>query len=577
MGNVRINIPRLKLSGIKQDSFKKSIKFRVLASLMTVIIAMIAVGVVNQITYTHNMGKYIGLIDNLFKENKIVVASIEIKDVLRGIVSNPNDKEKQEAFKNYKKEMESYKKEIMDSIGEQNKNEAEAFFNTVKSFIDNGDLIVKQALDGDVKANESYNEASRKVEFIKENSANLIRKELEYSKILRAEIDNTYRITTAVSLIIWALIIAFGTALTLIIVTKITKSLNKLVCLSTKIAKGDLTSEGLAVTGEDEIASLCSSFNEMQKGLLEIVTMVTKIAKGINSTLDNLNVITNESYVAQQEVVKVNESNANNAENQANLVNNSISSIRNINEAILSIYEEAKVVLNSADTALQKAIDGEVKIKEVIDRTEMVHEYINKLNETTDGLYNYSMKIGTIVSFINGISEQTNLLALNAAIEAARAGEAGRGFAVVADEVKKLADQSKQSSSEITVIIDEIQSQIDSMRAGMKKSVEGIAKSTAIADEEGKAFREIIIANETVNKQIHSINTRLDGTRNNMNSINQTSNNIAGITNELASSSIQALAALQQQLAANEDINSCASKLHEMSNEFETVINRFKI
>ncbi|MCX7829423.1 MAG: methyl-accepting chemotaxis protein, partial [Thermanaerothrix sp.] len=229
--------------------------------------------------------------------------------------------------------------------------------------------------------------------------------------------------------------------------------------------------------------------------------------------------------------------------------------IRDINESIRSIFEETKVVISSADSALQKAIQGEEKIKEVIDKTEMVHTMINQLNETTDGLYNYSLKIGKIVSFINGISEQTNLLALNAAIEAARAGEAGKGFAVVADEVKKLADQSKQSSSEITIIIDEIQKQIENMRIGMKKSVEGIAMSTAIADEEGKAFREIIVANETVNEQIHSINKRLDNAKNSMSRINDSSNNIAAITNELASSSTQALAALEEQLASNEEIN----------------------
>jgi len=199
------------------------------------------------------------------------------------------------------------------------------------------------------------------------------------------------------------------------------------------------------------------------------------------------------------------------------------------------------------------------------------------LNKTTDQLYGCSQRIGKIVGFINNISEQTNLLALNAAIEAARAGASGKGFAVVADEVRKLAEQSKQSSFEITAIIKEIQGKIGYMRDGMRKSVEGVSRSTLIANEEGAAFREIIKANERVCRQAASINSRLDQAKNNLDGINEVNSNIAELAGELAESAVQASAAMEQQFAAHEDIVKSTSELKNMSEKFDRIIDRFKL
>ncbi len=558
-------------------SFKRSIKFKILTCLLSVIVSLIILNALGQAIYIDNMNKYTGLINNLVVQNKIVNSSIEVLVPVRKVVSNPNDQESFDLYKQYKEETAMNLEIILKNASEAARPAAEAFSNTVKRFLDQADRVVQMSKDGDVNSTNAYSEADKITQFIKENSASLTMQELEDSKRLRAEIDKRYNLGRLITLALMGVIIVVGIGGALLVVSNIVNPLKKLVKLSEKISQGDLTSQELAVHGSDEIATLTGAFNSMQKGLVEIITVLSGNAKNISTTFEKLNEIAGDSYSAHRELARVIENNANNADSQANLIGGTITSISDINESIRGISEETKVVISSAGAALNKAVHGEVRIKEVMERTNYVRELIDDLNATADGLYNYSLKIGNIVSFINGISEQTNLLALNAAIEAARAGEAGKGFAVVADEVKKLADQSKQSSSEITSIIQAIQKQIGNMRLGMKKSVEGISASTTIAAEEGEAFREIISANENVNGQVQAINRHLDEAKEFMSRINESSNNIAGITSDLASSSAEALASIEQQLSANEEINSCTSRLSQMSDEFEKLINRFRM
>ena len=560
-----------------KKSITFSIRFKLLACLFPTIISLIIVNIVGQLVYVKNMDKYTELINNMSIENKIVNSSLAALDIARNIMSNPNDSNSVDNLTAFKNDTITSLTTILNNAYPSTKPAAEAFSNTVNKFISEADTLLNYSKSGDVSIAASYESMARYSDYIKENFSTLILSELENSKSVKDDIDKNYKITLFISIVLLIIIIILGIIIVLLVARSIVKPLNKLIYVSEKISHGDLSSNEEYYTGSDEISTLSNAFYSMQAFLKDIIGIISTNATSISSTFNTLQSISNASLQANKELASVIDGNATNADNQAFVINGVISSVSTVNESLRVIFDDTSKVVSSARIALDKAIIGEDKLKQVIEHTQSVSKEMSELNITTDGLQNYSVKIGKIVNIINAISEQTNLLALNAAIEAARAGEAGKSFAVVADEVKKLASQSKESSNEIAVLIKQIQSQIHEMKMGTTRSSNAILQTTGIIDEEKLAFNDIILSNSLVNQQVLSINEQLTSVKTKVDHINKSNDTLSGMTTALASSSTQAQAAIEQQIAANEDVVNCTSKLNEMSKNFDEIIRKFQL
>ncbi|MBZ0106239.1 MAG: methyl-accepting chemotaxis protein [Sulfuricella denitrificans] len=241
----------------------------------------------------------------------------------------------------------------------------------------------------------------------------------------------------------------------------------------------------------DMIGEIINGFNKMAANLRDLIGEVANMSGHVNrdaGTIQELMTRVRHRFVAQQETV--------------GSIN---SSTETLSETVAQISSSASQVSEAARNASNLAKSGGNIVQETIQGMRQINESVTLGSSAVDSLGRKSDEIGAIVAVINGIAEQTNLLALNAAIEAARAGEQGRGFAVVADEVRKLAEKTAQATQEISGMIQSVQQEtrnaISTMQSGTEQVRGGVEKAT----EAGRALQEIVLSVERVSEMIELI------------------------------------------------------------------------
>nr|MBO2505100.1 hypothetical protein [Bacilli bacterium] len=244
---------------------------------------------------------------------------------------------------------------------------------------------------------------------------------------------------------------------------------------------------------------------------------------------------------------------------------------------ISNISEKSKQVTQLARESSKEAEDGRVAVVENVNQMKHIHESVDKSNEMIQSLSSRSKEIGNILSVISGIADQTNLLALNAAIEAARAGEHGKGFAVVADEVRNLAEQSQSSTKLIEEIIRSIQNDTDTSVKLMNEVLENTNRGLTVTETTAEKFKKIIETSHSITPQIEEITDTMEQIYTNVEDIVAKMNILTKVSQENAANSEEVAAFTEEQLASMEEINSSAKSLTDLAEELRTHINNFKI
>lgn len=203
---------------------------------------------------------------------------------------------------------------------------------------------------------------------------------------------------------------------------------------------------------------------------------------------------------------------------------------------------------------------GEV-IRQAIDGIKSVAKTIEEASGTIDGLSNESEKIGEIASVINDIADQTNLLALNAAIEAARAGEQGRGFAVVADEVRKLAERTTAATQEIAGMIHSIQTESGNVAKSMMRGIEEAETGVSLANSAGEALEKIVQGIEEIAEMIAQIATASQEQSTTIEVITTNIHEVSEVTGDFA-------AGMNQSAAASEKLDQLAKGMKQLVGQF---------
>ncbi|KTD97936.1 MULTISPECIES: methyl-accepting chemotaxis protein [unclassified Pseudoalteromonas] len=312
--------------------------------------------------------------------------------------------------------------------------------------------------------------------------------------------------------------------------------------------EGDLT-RTLNEEGNDEISKLSHSFNLFVSKMRESLEHVSKSANDVNEhahTVDD-STKTSQSFIELQ----------NDSSTQV------AAAMEQMTHQIHDVSSNAEAAEQAANDAAQNASTGKHVVAETITAIETLSANIETVSRVTEDLANESQNIGSVLDVIRSISEQTNLLALNAAIEAARAGEHGRGFAVVADEVRTLASRTGQSTDEIQSMISKLQegtrAAVDAVKASQTLSVSTVEQASSANNSLNEIERLVSIITE-MNSQIARATEQQT----------QAADEVNLRINDLSQST-------EQSLDNTKQLNSASDKLKQSSTELSSIVNRFKL
>ncbi|WJM60988.1 methyl-accepting chemotaxis protein [Bacillus amyloliquefaciens] len=376
------------------------------------------------------------------------------------------------------------------------------------------------------------------------------------------------------SLLVLVLAIVIGTIVMVLIIRSITKPLKQLVTSSKQISEGDLT-ETIEIQSKDELGELGKSFNNMAASLRSLT--IQDSVNNVASSSEELTASAEQTSKATEHITLAIEQFSNGNESQSEKIESAAEHIYQMNSGLKDMAKASAVITESSVTSAEVANSGGKLVHQTVGQMNVIDRSVKEAEQVVRGLETKSKDITNILRVINGIADQTNLLALNAAIEAARAGEYGRGFSVVAEEVRKLAVQSADSAKEIESLIVEIVNEINTS-LGMFQSVnKEVESGLDITNQTETSFKRISEMTNQIAGEIQNMNATVEQLTAGSQQISGASEQIASIAKE-SSASIQDIAAsAEEQLASMEEISSSSETLSQMAEELRDMTKQFKI
>ncbi|AFM41405.1 methyl-accepting chemotaxis protein [Desulfosporosinus acidiphilus SJ4] len=388
---------------------------------------------------------------------------------------------------------------------------------------------------------------------------------------LVAHIGTLLLVTTLASLLIFL----YGLYISFLTSTPLQRSVE----FAETLAKGDLTPQLYCLTEKDEIGQLCISLNTM---LQNFRSLVSGILSGADTFYESAIVLRDRAEataLAAQQVASSIEQIAQSSqnENQTNSIQAIQLAVQAMSEGIGQIDSSVFLANEAASQALLLAKDGDQAIRKTGVQMKHIHQTVEETGTIISELGEKSSSIGEIVETIKSIAGQTNLLALNAAIEAARAGEHGQGFNVVAEEVRKLAEQSKQSSAQIEQIIQGIKVNVDRAIASMSAEKDVVNEGTMIIKEAQEAFNRIMKSTEIVNQQIKEVSQFSQYISTNSNKIFSEIGNIDNIIKETTDQTMAVAISSTEQMNSMQEINILSEELQAAAQSLQDSAQKFKV
>ena len=381
-------------------------------------------------------------------------------------------------------------------------------------------------------------------------------------------------IVLGVSIIISA---TLGIACILFIGRIISNKLGQIVHLSNEIAGGNLNVDEVEYDGNDEIAELSRATNSMKERLQSMIQEISAVSNYVTEKSGELNIAANEVRAASQQGASTMQELSSGAEDQAGATTELA---RMMDDYLIKVEGATKsgiMIKTASNEVLSMTKSGDTLMRESQQQMAVINEIMKTSVHRVNGLDEQTQQITKLVQVIHDIANQTNLLALNAAIEAARAGEHGKGFAVVADEVRKLAEKVSISVSDITTIVKGIQTESNNVVSSLQTGYSQVEKGTEQIQLTGETFQKIYQAVNMMSNNINDISTNLDQVSKSSTLMNQSIENIAAVSEESAAGIEQTSAAMTQTNHSMEEISDNAQSLSELADQLNLMIAKFNL
>lgn len=404
---------------------------------------------------------------------------------------------------------------------------------------------------------------------------------VEYQENKLDEINKKTDDSIALSVLIAGIALAISVLIGILVMLYIRKTiispLTGIVHEANTIAAGDLSQQDIHVKSKDEIGQLGNAFNAMKNNLSSLIKNIQVNSEQVSGAAQELSASTEEITATTEDVtMRVNDT-AERAQISAQASNESARAMEETAAGVQRIAESTQKLLGNSVDATQTARNGGEIIQDAQQQMNIISSSTNSVNALVQKLAQQTEEINNISQLITSITDQTNLLALNAAIEAARAGEHGKGFAVVADEVRKLAEQSKSSANSIVNLTLEIKADTENVERAVSESLVSVEDGVKIISHAGESFTTIVDAVTQMSMQIQEISATSEELSASAEQVTASVNEIAYSSNESSGNLEMIAAAVEEQTATMQQVNAVAVTLSDNAQTLQQEIQQFKV
>ncbi len=372
-------------------------------------------------------------------------------------------------------------------------------------------------------------------------------------------------------------IILLATALIVLVAQKLTKPIRELKEECEVINSGDLRQDHVTLDSNDELGDLARGFNDMRKTMRGLLNNIKGQSEHVASASEELTASAHQSAEAANQVaISITEIAAGVSE-QSTEAGSADQVVTDIAESATGIASKADDIAAVSRGAVEKVGEGRSAIRDVVGHMNKINETTRTIQTSIHLLSKGSEEIQSIVEMISNIAGQTNLLALNAAIEAARAGEHGRGFAVVADEVRKLAEQSEQSSRKIADLVIRNKADMDQAVAAGEEGSQSVANGMTSVEAADAVFEAISGAISELSDGVGEVSSNIRTMAHESQSMRESMDSIKKISTKNSDEAQTVSAATEEQSASMQEVAAASRELATLATDLQNAVGKFRL